>query len=120
MKDMFKVDLGSIRVHKRVLAEITYNAVSEIKGLRLKSKDFISGLSGLLGINNYPAISVIVDKNNQVSIEVKVIIQYGMNIPQLAKQTQDVIREAIEKTVDIELKDIHVNVQGIEKGAISE
>jgi len=121
MKDEYKVDLGSIKVHKRVLAEIVHNAILDLKGLRLKSQDVVSGMfTDLLGIKKYPGISVSVDKNNQVAIEVKVIMHHGMNIPQLAKQAQDLIRQSIEQTVDIELKDIHINVQGMERPPVKE
>jgi len=59
---------------------------------------------------------VIIDRNNQVTIEVKVNIRYGMNIPDIARFTQDSVRDAIERTVDIDLKDVNVNIQGIERG----
>ena len=70
----------------------------------------------LLGWKGFPGIIVGVDKNNQVSIEVKVQVHYGLNIPDIARHVQDAIRTAIENTVDIDLKDVNVNIQGIERG----
>ena len=115
MKEVSRVDLGSVKVHKRVLAEIVQSAIAEIKGVQLIPRDFLVTAGEFFGFKRFPGISVSVDKNNQVTIEVRVLIQYGLNIPDMAKQAQDAIREAVEKTVDIDLKEIHVNIQGIMK-----
>lgn len=116
MKEANKIDMGSIKVHKKVLAEIAVAAIGEVEGVRLASKD-ICGVFGLLsGQKGCPGISVNVDRNNQVTIEVQVLVRHGLNIPDIARQIQDVIRRAIEKTVDIDLKDVNVNIQGIERG----
>ncbi len=115
MKEVNRVDFGSVKIHKRVLAEIVINALSEVHGVQRLLKNFFVQAEELLGAKRYPGISVIVDKNNQVTVEVSILVEYGLNIPEAAKQVQDVIREAIERTVDIDLKDIHVNVQGLIK-----
>lgn len=116
MKDFNNVDLGSIKIHKKVLAEVAYSAIEEIDGINPIPRSFIRSLADLLGATNYPGISVSIDKNNQVTIEVKIQVRYGISIPDIARQTQNIVQEAIEKTVDIDLKDVNVNIQGIERG----
>jgi uncharacterized alkaline shock family protein YloU len=116
MSDVNKIDLGSIKVHKKVLAEIAMSAVNDVNGVSLSRKHFSGLLGSLMKNRDYSGITVIVDKNNQVSVEVKVNVLYGLNIPDVARETQDAIREAIERTVDIDLKDVNVNIQGIERG----
>ena len=116
MKDHNKVDLGLIKIHKKVLADITCSAVSEVPGVALAGPDVADKVKELLGIKSYPGITITVGDNNQVSIEARVIVRYGINIPDIARQTQDAIRAAIDKTVDIDLQDVHVNIQGIERG----
>ena len=59
-----------------------------------------------------------VDKDHQVSLEIRVIIHYGMNIPVVARQIQDVIAHAVQEAVDINLKEIDVNVQAIERRSV--
>jgi len=115
MSEVNKVDLGSIKIHKKVLAEIAYSAVSDVKNVSLMTKDFMAGIGEFLGAKAYPGINVFLDKNNQVSIEVKIKVKYGVNIPDIARQVQDAVRDAVEKTIDIDLKDVHVNIQGIER-----
>jgi len=115
MREFSKVDLGSIQVHKKVLADIAATAIGEIDGIRLVPQDLKDQVLQILGQNNHTGVTVSVDKAGQVSIDVKILVRYGLNIPDVARHTQDVVRSAVEKTVDIVLKDISVNVQGIDR-----
>ena len=116
MIDEEKLDLGSIQVHKKVLADITALTVSKVDGASLVSPDLVSRFFELIGQQRYPGITVTMDKNHQITIEVKVFVRYGMNISDVARQIQDSVRAAIERTVDVNLKDINVNIEGIERG----
>ena len=109
------IDLGTVKIHRKAIADIVYSALSEIKGIKLISKNFLYDLYELVGINDYPGISVNVDKNNQVTIDVKICVDYGKNVPDMATLAQEAIRSAVERTVDIDLKVINVNIHGIER-----
>jgi len=116
MSEDSKLDLGTIQIHKKVLADITISALKDIKGVRLVTEDFKSNVFELFGYKTFPGISVTVERGNDVSIEVKVMVRYGLNIPEIARQIQDTIKTAVKKTVDVNLKDVNVNIQGIERG----
>lgn len=116
MIDSNRVDLGSIQIHKKAIADLTFSALSEIEGVSLIPKDAVSKFLEYLGEKKYSGIVVTIDKNSQVSIEVKVCVRYGINIQDIARQIQDAVRTAVERTVDITLKEISVNVHGIERG----
>ena len=115
MIDNSKLDLGSIQIHKKVIAEITQSALEEFEGVKLAANHLTGRLSELFGRKTYPGVAIHVDKNSQVTIEVKVHIRYGLNIPDIARQIQDRVRRAVEQTTDIDLKDINVNIQGISR-----
>ncbi len=117
MRDKDRIDLDSIQIHKKVISDIVSASLSAVDGVRLETEDVRSRLAKLLGQAHHPAITVLVDRENQVNIEVKVYIQYGRNISDLAVSIQDIVRKEIEKAVDINLKDVNVNVQGIERRA---
>ena len=116
MKQEKSIDFGSVRIHKKAIAEIILTSVKEVEGVSLLKQDFLGTLIEMGGGRRYPGITVSIDKSNQVSIEIKVKIRYGLNIQEIARQVQDMVRSAIEKTVDIDIKDIHVVVYGIERG----
>jgi len=116
MSAIKNVDLGSVKIHKKVIADITANAVAEIKGVHLVAPTMADELLKMLGLRVHPAITVDIEKTGQVSVDVRVCVEYGKRIPDIATQAQDVIRQAIEQTVDIDLKDVNVNIHGIERG----
>jgi uncharacterized alkaline shock family protein YloU len=117
MRENQKLDDGSIQIHKKVLADIILSVVRETDGVRLVNQSFLSKFARLLKRNIFSGISVFIDKENDVSIEASISVRYGVNIPDISRQLQESIREAIEKTTDIQLKDVHINVQQIEGGA---
>ena len=108
-----KVDLGSIQIHKKVIGDIAALALNEVDGVSLIPKDLGGQILDVLGRKEAPGVMVSVDKNNQVTIELKVFVRYGMNIPEAARNVQDVVRAAVEKSTDIHLREVNVNVQGI-------
>lgn len=111
-----KTEFGVVRIHKDVIKSVASLAISEIEGVSPVSDVFQSGLVGFLGRKYYPGINVIIEKNNDIRLEVKVNIKYGYNIPEVASRVQDNIRLALEKMSDLSLKEINVNVQGVERG----
>jgi uncharacterized alkaline shock family protein YloU len=117
MTELTKIDLGSIKIHKKVLAEIAASAIKDIEGVRLAPPDVIATLAELFGLVRIPGVVITIDKGSQVSIEILIFVKYGMNIPDVARRAQDAVRSAIERTVDIDLKDVNINIQGVDREA---
>lgn len=111
-----RTDLGIIRIHKNVIASIASLAAVEIAGVKRVGVNFTSGLMELIGKKSFSAIKVEINKNDEVKIEVPVIIKYGFNIPDIANKVQESVRTALEKMTNLSVKDININVQGIERG----
>ena len=115
MKKEDKIDLGSVQVHKKVFAEIISSALDEVDGVHLIQKNLGNTLVRIFGQKDFPGIDIKVDEGHEVTLELQILVRYGMNIPDAARQVQETIKSAIDKTLDINLKDINVNVQGIER-----
>ena len=109
------VDLGVVQIHKKVIGDIAVASIKEVPGVEIATYGVLTYFAEAFGYKNYPSVRVTVDKVHQVSLEIRVIIFYGMNIPVVARQIQDVIQRAVEDAVDIHLKEINVNVQAIER-----
>ncbi len=109
-------ELGVLRIHKNVVSSISSIAATEIEGVKRVGKDFKSGLLELAGHKFSSAIKVEISKNEEVRVEIPLIIKYGYNIPEVAKGVQENVRQALEKMSSLSIKDINVNVQGIERG----
>ncbi len=115
MREINKVDLGTVQIHKKVIADIASSALSEIDGVKLIAPDIKNQLFEFFGYSFHPGILVSIDRAGQVSLEARILVRYGLSIPDIARLAQDVVRSAVEKIADIHLKDVHVNVQGIQK-----
>lgn len=64
----------------------------------------------------FTAIKVEITKQEEVTVAVPLIIKYGYNIPDVANRVQESVRVALEKMSNLSIKEINVNVQGIERG----
>ena len=110
------LDLGSVQVHKKAIAEIVYSAATSIDGVSFPFQNFSDKFYEFLSFKVYPGINVDIDENYNISIEIKVIVRFGLNIADVAAQIQETVKSAIEQMVDINLKDINVNIVGVERG----
>ena len=115
MLDNGAVDLGSVHIHKKVIGDIAAGALKEVQGVELARFGVIGGLFELFGYKNYPGVSVLVDPDGEISLKLRLQVEYGTNIPLVAQHIQELVRSAVEKAVDIELKEINVNIQSVER-----
>lgn len=116
MRPRDKVNLGIIQVHKRVIADMCTAAIAGVDGVTMARNIAWEDLCGFLGIRRNSAVDVRLDSYGQVSVVVKVMIRYGMNLSDVSRRVQDAVMTAVEKMADINLKDVDVSIQGIERG----
>lgn len=115
-KEESRTDMGTVRIHRNVITSIAGIATLEIEGVKRLGSDFKSSLLELLGKKSSCAIRVDIDKNGEVKLEIPIMVKYGFNIPEVAASAQENVRLALEKMTSLSLKEININVQGIEKG----
>lgn len=115
-KEESRTDLGTIKIHKNVIASIAGVAATEIEGVKRVGGDLKSGLMELIGKKSLACIGVEFDKSGDVKLEIPLIIKYGFHIPDIASQVQENVRQALEKMTNLSVKDININIQGIERG----
>lgn len=119
MTGFSKVDSGLINYHKHVIVDIAKAAVEEVDGVTLIPQDFGDTVLELVGVKRCSGVDIRIDRNaNAVSLEVKVLVRYGLNIPDTAQHVQEMIREKFEQLTDVDLRDVNVNVCGINRGDV--
>ena len=115
-RDESRNELGAVRIHKNVISSISSIAALEIEGVKRVGTNLRSSLLELFGQKSYLAIKVDISKNEEVKVEIPLIIKFGYNIPDTANRVQENVRQALEKMSNLSVKDINVNVKGIERG----
>jgi len=110
-------DLGAVKIHKNVVSSIARAAALETDGVKAIGIDLKNrALEILINKKLSGSVKVEFDRNEEVKIDIPLIIKYGYNIPAVAAKAQENIRLALEKMTNLSIKDINVNVQGIERG----
>lgn len=118
MRDKNQTDLGNVKIHKQVIASVAKHAALEVDGVKSVGKNFEMFLYEVLGIEKaFSGIKVDIEKNDDVKIEIGVILKYGYKISEVAASIQDNIFRAAEKMLDINLKEVNINIIGVEKEA---
>ncbi len=115
-KEETHTELGTIKVHKNVIASIASIAALEIDGVKKVGGDFKSALLEIIGKKSGSTVKVEFDNNLEVRIIIPLVVKYGFNVPDIASRVQENVRNALEKMTNLVLKDININVQSIEKG----
>ncbi len=116
-RDETRNEIGTaIRIHDNAIASIAAIAAMDVEGVKGIEKGLKAGFLAIISGGRVGPIRVERDKNDEIIISVPVIIKYGYNVPEVAGKVQENIRQALEKMINFSIKDINVNVQGIERG----
>ena len=110
-----RTELGAIRIHKNVIASIASLATLEIEGSKRIGKNLKRGILQVIGKKSASGIKVEIDKNEEIKVEIPLNIKYVFNIPDVANKVQENVRGVLEKMSNLSIKDVNINVQGIEK-----
>jgi uncharacterized alkaline shock family protein YloU len=110
-----KTDLGVIRIHKKVIASIAALAAMETEGIKTIGGNLKSSFYELIGKKGQSSITVEIDKNNEVRLEIPLVIKYGFNLPEVASKAQENVQRALDKMTNLNIKDIDINIQGVER-----
>jgi len=113
-KDDSRTDLGLICIHNNAIAQTASIAALEIEGVRRVGGDFKSRIMEFIGKKGASAIKVEINKSEEVKVEIPLIIKYGFNIPEVSNKVQENVLQALEKMTNLSIKEVDINVQGIE------
>ena len=109
-------EAGTIQIHHHVIATIARQAALEVRGVCDMSASFVDGLVGIIGKSGDRGIRVD-DANGGVVVEVHLVVEYGVRIPQVAWQVQRRVREAIQRMTGKPVKAVNVVVQDVRQPA---
>jgi uncharacterized alkaline shock family protein YloU len=105
--------LGTIRIADDVVKVIAGLAAMDIKGVAGMSGGFAGGIAELLGRKNLAKGIKVEVGEKEAAIDLSVIIDYGMRIPDVAAQIQESVKNAVERMTGLVVVEANVNVQGI-------
>jgi len=110
--------IGSVRIHNNVIAMIAHETSMKVPGVVELSGTLVDGIADMIGRKSRDrGIRVAVEQENSVIVEMTVVIEYGVNIPDVCWQIQTEVRKAVEEMTGKTVQAVNVSVQGVRQAA---
>ncbi len=113
-------ELGDVKIHENVVASIVRKSALEVEGVsRLAGNALVDNIAEIVGSKRMQSRAITVDMqdNNRLSIEVKLNILFGFKIPVVAQEVQKAVIEAVEAMTGMTVVKANVVVQEIDDPA---
>ncbi len=109
-------DFGKVKISDDAIAILAGTTVNECYGVvGMASKNPIKdGYSALLKKENYSKGVVISNHKDGLQIDLHVIICYEVKISEVVASIQQRVKYTLEKTLNMDVKEVNVFVEGIE------
>lgn len=116
-------ELGDVKIHDGVIATLTRRAALSIEGVsRLAGNALVDNLAEIVGSRRMQsrAITIAVDENNQITIEIKLNLKCGYTIPEVAENVQKAVIAEVEKVTGMTVTTVHVLIQDIDEESFAD
>lgn len=105
--------LGRIEVAPAAIASIVNHAVRQCYGVvGMANKNLADGIAHLLSKESRQGIEVTIE-GTEITIDVYVIIEYGMRISAVANSVKNTVSFHVERAIGLPVKEVNVFVQGL-------
>ncbi|MDN4595306.1 Asp23/Gls24 family envelope stress response protein [Polycladomyces subterraneus] len=105
---------GSIRIADDVVAVIAGLAATKTKGIASMSGGITEGWAKRVsGKNVTRGVSVEVGQL-ETAIDLRVIVEYGVKINEVARELQHNVKEAVETMTGLRVVEVNVKVEGVD------
>lgn len=104
----------NIKIADDVVAVIAGVAVSEVPGVAQMSGGFAGGISEVLSGKKNLSKGIKVDAGEkETKIDVNIIVEYGVRIPDVAFEIQNKVKNAVENMTGLKVVEVNVHIQGV-------
>ncbi|MBP5311422.1 MAG: Asp23/Gls24 family envelope stress response protein [Clostridia bacterium] len=101
-------------VTDEALAVIAGMAAMEVNGVAGMSTGFTGGLAEVLGRTNLAKGVKVLSRDGVTTVDIYVIVKYGVRIPEVAFEIQECVRGNIENQAGILVDAVNIHVQGVD------
>lgn len=106
-------DGGSVRISDEVVSVIAGISATEVEGVAGMSGGLVGGIAEKLGRKNLSKGVKVEVGEREAAIDMYIIVEFGVNIPDIAIQVQEKVKKAVESMTGLKAVEINVHVQGI-------
>ena len=106
-------ELGTIKISEEVVSIIAGLAATEVPGVAGMSGGVVNGISEMLGRKNLGKGVKVEVGEKEVSIDLYLIVDYGVRIPEVAWNVQENVKNAVENMTGLKVVEVNIHVQGV-------
>lgn len=106
--------LGKVAIAPEVIEIIAGLAASEVAGIASMRGNFASDVVERFGKKSHSKGVKVEISETAIQIDMFIVVQHGMSIPQTAQQLQTNIRQSLQNMTALEVDEINVHVVGIQ------
>lgn len=99
----------SIKIANDVVASIAGVAVSEVQGV----SGMAGGITELFGKKSLSKGIKVEVGEKETKIDVNIIVEYGVRIPDVAFEIQNRVKKAVETMTGLNVSSVNIHIQGI-------
>jgi len=110
-------NMGNIKIAVDVVSTIAGIATTEINGVASMYGTIAGGIAEILGAKKNPGKGVKVEmKEDSVVVDLYVIVEYGIRIPEIAWEIQENVKENIETMTGLKVEKVNIHIEGVNFG----
>ena len=107
-------DNSEIKIADDVVSVIAGIAASEVPGVFGMAGGFAGGISEVFsGKKNLSKGIKVEVGNREAKVDVNIIVEYGVRIPDVAFEIQNRVKKAVETMTGLKVLEVNVHVQGV-------
>lgn len=107
------VEHGQIKIADEVVGVIAGLAATEIQGVAGMSGGIAGGIAEILGRKNLSKGVKVEVGEKEAAVDLYIIVEYGVKIPDVAWQIQESVKKAIETMTGLNVVEVNIHVQGV-------
>ena len=114
VENILNEEEDNINISEEVITTISGIAVSEISGVAEMAGGITGGITEVLSGKKNLSKGIKADvAGNNVKIDVNIIVNYGVRIPDVAFDIQNKVKQTVENRTGLKVNEVNVHVQGV-------
>ena len=102
-----------VKIADEVVAIVAGIAASDVPGVAGMSGGFAGGIAEMLGKKNLSKGVKVEVGEKETSIDINIIVEYGVRIPDVAWEIQNRVKKAVETMTGLKVLQVNIHVQGV-------
>ncbi|MBR9646922.1 Asp23/Gls24 family envelope stress response protein [Clostridium tyrobutyricum] len=109
-----EIDVGIVKISDEVVGVIAGLATTEISGIVGMSANLVGGITKILrGKKNLSKGVKVSVGESSAAIDLYVVVEYGVRIPDVALKVQENVKKAVESMTGLEVSAVNIHVQNV-------